>query len=278
MWLKRRTINRQVWQLDELQEGKSCVCEWALFATNLFVVGVCDNVRVKTTSLQVRVQDVVFVDPKSYSTHLGGDNAKTLLKTVDQQIVMIIFLVWTRVSISRPWSGWTVILLSLAAIWWHKSKFRDNATRYYRPFKKNMVWKTTYISSKKRIGPKSKSFDHGPHGPSPCAVHVFLHWRSIHHTALQSTKLLYLEKQSMGRKEFRSIKRKQLRWMVQYLNKTMNDNWMTFNEYNNLSVPTDWSVQSSLSSWSEGSTILPSYSFYLFLFKDKSTHFNCGNW
>ena len=73
-----------------------------------------------------------------------------------------------------------------------------------------MVWKTTYISSKKRIGPKFKFFDHGPHRPSPCAAYVFLHWRSIHHTALQSTKLLYLEKQSMGRKEFRSIKRKHL--------------------------------------------------------------------
>lgn len=80
---------------------------------------------------------------------------------------MILFLVWTRVSISRPWSGWTVILLSLAAIWWRKSKFRDNATRYYRPFKKKMDWKTTYISSKKRIGPKFKFFDHGPHGPTP---------------------------------------------------------------------------------------------------------------
>lgn len=42
------------------------------FTTNLFVVGVCDTVRVKTTSLQIRVQDVVFVDPKSYSTHFGG--------------------------------------------------------------------------------------------------------------------------------------------------------------------------------------------------------------
>lgn len=56
-----------------------CVREH-FFTTNLFVVGVCDNVRVKTTSLQVRVQNVVFVDPKSYSTHLGGDNAKTMEK------------------------------------------------------------------------------------------------------------------------------------------------------------------------------------------------------